>query len=333
MIPIAIRKAQPSPGDVHVNRPLTNVSVGWLQRQDQYIAGTVFPVVPVAKQSDVYYIFSRADWLRAVAEKRAPSTETAGGGYGVSTASYRCHVWGFHKDVDDQLRGNADVPLSPDRNATQFVTQACMTRRELEWASTFFTTGVWTGSTTGTDIVPGTKWDNASGTPIEDIRAQIYSIWGKTGYRPNTLVLGVETWQKLQDVADFVDRVKAGQTPGGPAIVNKAALAQVLEIDRVVTPGAVYNAGPEGGTEATSFVMSADDALLLYVAPSPGVEVPTAGYTFAWTGMFGANAATGTRIRKFRMEHLSSDRVECEMAWALKVVAPELGCFFDNTMT
>ena len=332
MQPIAILKAQPTPGDVHVNRPLTNVSVAWLQDQARYIAGRVFPVVGVAKQSDLYFIFSRADWLRAVAEKRAPSTESAGGGYAMTTGSYAADVWAFHKDVSDQIRSNADNPLSPDRSAVQFATQACMTRREVNWAAKYFTTGVWTGSTTGTDIVPGTKWDNASGSPINDIRAQIYSVLSKTGFKPNKLVLGPQTWRGLQDAPDFVDRVKAGQTPGGPALVNLAALATVLEIEEVLVSEAVVNTGPEGGTEATSFIMGDDDAVLLYVAPAPTIEAPSAGYTFAWTGLFGAGAA-GNRIRRFRMESLSSDRVECEMAWDQKVVAPELGAFFDDTMT
>lgn len=331
--PIAsIRKANPTPGDVHVDRPLTRMSVGWIQEQTRYIAHKVFPVVPVAKQSDLYWIFSRADWLRAVAEKRAPSTESAGGGFRVSTDSYYCHVWAFHKDVDDQLRANADQPLNPDRNATQFATQACVTRREVEWATNYFTTGVWTGSTTGGDITPGTLWDAANSTPIEDIRAQIFSVLSKTGFKPNKLVLGADVWKVLQDHSDFLDRIKAGQTPGGPAIVTRQQLAAVLELEEVMVAEAVYNTGPEGGTESTGFIVGANDAMLVYAAPNPAIEMPSAGYNFAWTGMFGAGAA-GNRIKSYRINQIDSDRVECEMAFAQKVVAAELGVFFSNAVT
>lgn len=330
MQPIAILKAQPTPGDVHVNRPLTNVSVHWIQQASRYIAGRVFPGVPVAKQSDLYFVFSRADWLRAVAEKRAPSTESAGGGFTISTANYAANVWAFHKDVSDQIRANADNPLNPDRSAVQFATQACMTRREVNWAATYFTTGIWTGSTTGTDITPGVLWDVSTSTPIQDIRAEIYAVLSKTGFKPNKLVLGAKTWQVLQDNPDVVDRIKAGQTPGGPALVNLAMLAKTLELEEVMVSEAVVNTGPEGGTESTGFIAGANDALLCYVTDAPDIEQPTAGYTFAWTGLFGAGAA-GNRIKRFRMEHLSSDRVECEMAWDQKVVAPELGVFFDAT--
>ena len=330
MQPIAILKAQPTPGDVHVNRPLTTVSVHWIQKQIRYIAGRVFPVVPVVKQSDLYFVFSRADWLRAMAEKRAPSTESAGGGFTISTANYAADVWGFHKDVSDQIRANADNPLNPDRSGVAFATQACMTRREVNWAAKYFTTGIWTGSTTATDITPATLWDVSTSTPIQDIRAEIYSVLSKTGFKPNKLVLGAKTWQVLQDNPDVVDRIKAGQTPGGPALVNLAMLAKTLELEEVMVSEAVRNTGPEGGTESTGFIAGANDALLLYVTDGPDLEAPSAGYTFAWTGLFGAGAA-GNRIKKFRMESLSSDRVECEMAFDQKVVAAELGVFFDAT--
>lgn len=332
MVAIAIRKAQPTPGDVHVDRPLTMISVGWIQRRMNYVAGRVFPTVGVPKQSDKYFVFSRADWLRARAEKRAPSTESAGGGFGLSTASYACDVWAFHKDVSDQIRANSDTRFNADRSGVQFATQACMTAKEVEWASNYFTTGVWTGSSTGTDITPGTLWDAANSTPIADIRAQIYAILGKTGYMPNKLVLGAEVWLALQDNADIVDRVNAGQTPGGPAMVSLQRVASILELEEIVVAKAVQNSGPEGGTESTDFILGSNDALLCYATPAPAIDQPTAGYTFAWTGYFGAGAE-GNRIKRIRAELIESDRIECEMAFDQKVVAPELGAFFSNAVT
>ncbi len=327
---IAVRKEQPSASDVHVNRPLTNISIAYLQDQTKYVAARVFPVVPVLKQSNSYYRFSRADLLRVVAEKRAPGTESAGGGYTLDTDTYACHVYGFHKDVSEQARANTDNPLNPDRNATQLVTQACLTRRELTWASIYFTTGVWTGSTTGSDITPGTLWDVSTSTPIADIRAQIFAVLSKTGFKPNTLVLGAKTWQVLQDNPEVVDRIKAGQTPGGPAIVNLQTLAKTLELNRVMVAEAVYNSAAEGATESTGFILGNNDALLVYAAPAPDLEAPSAGYTFAWTGLFGAGQE-GMRISRFPMIWLRSDRVEGEMAFDLKLVASELGVFFLNT--
>ncbi len=48
--------AQPTASDVHVDAVLTNLSVAYIQEQDAYIATKVFPVIPVDKKSDKYYV-------------------------------------------------------------------------------------------------------------------------------------------------------------------------------------------------------------------------------------------------------------------------------------
>ena len=54
---------------------------------------------------------------------------------------------------------------------------------------------------------------------------------------------------------------------------------------------------------------------------------PSAGYTFSWTGATGASDSGG-RIKRFRLELLESDRVEIQMSFDQKLVAPDLGYFF-----
>jgi hypothetical protein len=129
---------QPTRGDVHVNRPLTNISVAFLQDQSRFIADKVFPSVPVMKKSDLYFTYPKEQWFRTDAQKRAPSTESAGSGYGITTASYSCEPYALHKDVDDQIRANADSPINLDAEATEFVTRQLMLKREKDWATAFF---------------------------------------------------------------------------------------------------------------------------------------------------------------------------------------------------
>lgn len=80
--------AQPSLHSVHIDAPLTNISVAYLQAQTNFIAPRVFPVVPVDKQSDLYFTYTKNDWFRDEAKVRPPASESVGSGYGVSTASY-----------------------------------------------------------------------------------------------------------------------------------------------------------------------------------------------------------------------------------------------------
>ncbi len=330
----AIRKAQPTPGDVHVNRPLTNISVAFSQGAAGFIATTVFPVVPVASQSDQFFVFDRENWLVGGAQKRGPSAESAGGGYSVSTQNYRCDVWALHKDVGDQVRANSDTPLRPDQNATNWVTENMMITRDQEWAEKYFAASIWTNETDGVTGAPGANqfqfWDESGSTPILDIRAAMIGIKGSTGFKPNKLVLGAEVWNILIDHPDFLDRINQGQTPGGPALVMRQLLTQILELEDVVVAEAVVNSAVEGATESTDFIFG-KSALLVHAAPNPGLEIPSAGYTFAWTGLLGAGAS-GTRISRFRMEEKKTDRIEGESAYEQNLVSADLGHFFATAI-
>ncbi|GAG22402.1 unnamed protein product, partial [marine sediment metagenome] len=95
---------QPTPRDVHVNAPLTNISVAYQQMQDVYIADKVFPRIPVRKQSDKFFTYTKGDWFRTEAAIRPPSTESAGSGYRLDTDTYFADVFALHKDVDVQIR-------------------------------------------------------------------------------------------------------------------------------------------------------------------------------------------------------------------------------------
>lgn len=321
----------PTPGDVHVYTPLTNISVAYIQKQENFIADKVFPVVPVQKQSDRYYTYDRADWFRVEAQERAPATESAGGGWRVdNTPTYFARIYAVHKDIDDPTRANADAPINMDRDATEWVTQQLLLRREKVFVNGYFKTGVWGTDLTGVAASPGAgqflQWDQAGSTPMKDVQNQIITIAEKTGYKPNVLVLGPRVLAALKDHPDILDRIKYTQR----GMVTPDLLAGLFEVDRVLVPFATENTAAEGAAASYSLLYG-KAALLVYAAPNPGLLQPSGGYIFAWTGLFGAGAY-GNRIKRFRMEHLSADRVEGEMAYDCKLVAADLGVFFNQVV-
>lgn len=332
MVEILIRKGQPTPSDVHVNTPLTNISVAYLQNESMFAADSVFPNIPVAKQSDRYYTYDRGMYNRNQMKKRAPGTESAGVHYTVdSTPNYFCDVYAIHHDIPDERRANADSVLQPDREASELVSHQNMIHKEAEWVSNFFTTSVWTTDRIGDPTPTGTQflhWSDANSIPIEDVEAGKIIVGQSTGFEPNTLVIGRQTWSALRDHPDIVDRIKYGQTAPGPAIVTTNTVAQLLEIDRIIVSRAIQNTAVEGATNAHSYI-AGDNALLCYVTPTPGIMTPTAGYTFSWNGLMGSSAL-GSRVSKFRLDQIKSDRVELEASWDQKLVSADLGLFFSN---
>lgn len=335
--PVYVMKAQPTPSDVHVNTTLTNVSLAFFQRADAFVADRVFPNVPVSKQSNLYRTYDRGFFNRNEMKKRAPGTESAGIGYETDTASYSCDVWAIHHDIDDQVRANADSEISVDRNATNLVSHQALLQKEVNWVSKYFTTSVWTNDRTGVSSGPvaGTsvlQWNDANSTPIEDIADAKRTILESTGFEPNKLVLGRTVYDKLKNHPDIVDRIKysGGVGNGNPAKVNLVTMAILFEVEEILVMNAIQNTAQEGESNVHSFI-GGKHALLTYAAMSPGLEVPTGGYTFSWTGYIGASDM-GSRIMRFRMNHLKSDRVELEMAFDQKLVAADLGYFFSGVV-
>ena len=330
----------PTLGDVHVNRPLTMMSVGYLQDQKDFVAGTVFPSIPVPMKSDLYYIYNRGDYFRNNMQKRAPGTPAVASGYKLATGTYIADVWAEKKIIDDQIRANSDQPLQPDRDATFWLTQQALVNRDVVWVSKYFNTGIWNTNYTGVTGTPSTnqflKWSQSGSTPISDILNAQLVIKQTTGYWPNVLVLGAQTFITLLTNASIIDRLKYGQTAPGPVVVSTSDLEALFKVKRVVVASAIQTTTAESNNlnsdtspvDTFAFIAGAN-ALLAYAADSPGIFSPSAGYTFNWTGLMGATAA-GMRIKKYRWEIDSADHVEIESAYAFAQIGVDLAAFFNG---
>ena len=322
----------PDSSAVHVNTPLTNMSVAFMQNAANFVADQAFPVVPVTKESDRYFTYDRGSFNRDEMALRAPGAMSDGATYSIdNTPTYFCNVWALHRWIPDQLRANADSPIQLDREANEFLTHKALIRKERLWASKYFATSLWTTDITGVASAPGAsqvlQWNDAASTPIENVRTGKRVVLTSTGFMPNLLVLARETYDALVDHPDIVGRIDRGQTTG-PAIATRDALAALFEVDRVLVMDGIYNSAKEGQT-ATHALIGSKKALLCYAAPNAGLMTPSAGYTFAWTGYTGASAL-GTRVSQFRNDERRADKIEIEMAIDQKLIAADLGYFFTS---
>lgn len=334
---------QPTAGDLYFNRPLSNLAVAY-QQQRNFIADRVFPIVGSQVQSGIYYTYDRRFWQRTEAQKRAPGTPSAGAGYRVGTAPpFFCDVWALHYDVADQIRANTERPFDADRDATNFVTEQMLLRREKEFAK-FFVPGIW-----GVDTdLTSARWDATGADPIDVITTASLRFRRVAGRRANTIVMspGVET--ALMNNNLILDRIKYTQR----GIVTTDLLATLFGVDTIHVLDATEYTGEEpdpngaildqtvpNSTEAAKFKFINQDPntgtagegffWMGYVTDSPSFQNPSAGYTIAWQGYLGASAYGG-RIKRFRLEELASDRVEMEMAYDQKVVAADMGMLWTN---
>jgi len=332
--------AQPTGRDLHVDKLLSDLSIGYLNEPSAYIADRVFPVVTVNKQTDKYAIYRKGDWFRDEAEKRAPLTESAGGGYELKDpGTFVCDEWAFHKDIADEDNDNADEVFNNEEDATQFVTEKLKLRRERIWATKYFSTGIWDTDLEGQTDTPGTNeflcWDDDDSTPISDIEDAKALVQSGIGMMPNTLVVASRVHQTLKNHADVVDRFKYTQA----GVITEDLLARVFEIDRYLIGSALYATNPENITASTnddlSFILTQYDALLIYSAPRPSKKRPSGGYTFRWKRPT-MNGTSGDRleatIRRYRLEKVGGSRVEGSIYEDIKLVGSACGVYFHNAI-
>jgi len=317
----------PTQSDLHVNVPLTNVSIAYLQSSSAYISDKIFPKVPVKKQSDLYWKYSKSDWRRTDVARRAPSTESPGVGWNMDTDQYFAHVYAVHKDIDDQLRSNADSNFNLDRDATEFITNQMLLKRDIDWNEKFFNTGIWATEVVGTtDFV---KWSDAGSNPVQDVAEWILEFRRQTGFAPNKMIIGAEVLLYLKQHPDIIDRIKYTQK----GIVSEDLIATLFNVEQLYTSYATVASGaqiPDARSQDAAadygFISNTKSILLAYAPSGPSLQTPSAGYTFTWNGYLGGNAQ-GIKVKRFRMEHIASDRVEAEMTYDMKVVCPDLGFF------
>jgi len=326
---------EPTGQDLHIDVLLSNMSIAYMNEPSSYIAEKAFPVVYSNKQSNKYAVYNKYDWFRDEAQKRAPLTESAGGGYALETpGTFYCDEYAYHKDYSDDDSDNADDVFNLDDDSTEYCVEKLRLSRERRWATAYFGASIWGTDLAGQTDTPGSNefkcWDLAASTPIDDVDAAKAIVRTATGLLPNTLIVAEKVHMALKNNASVLDRFKYTQA----GIITEQLLARVFEIKNYLVGRAIYAASPEG-SESLSYILTQYDALLVYAAPTPSRRRPSGGYTFRWRRpRYGGNTGERleTTIRKWYMKNLRGTRVEGSMYEDIKLVASDCGVYFDDAI-
>lgn len=310
--------AEPTVGDLHVDRLLSNVSIGW--KPAGFFAANALPIVPVDKQTDIYAKYKKSYWARDTgaagaaptgayqAVRRTPGTRARIVGYAVdNTNTYRCVNYALGMEIPDELRSNADSVFNLDRDATTLLTSLLNLRWDREFASDFIA-GTWDNS-----ITISNKWsDYSASTPVEDMRAASNilrrSTLGMSSQGGSKIIMGALVYQRLLDHPDLIARIQYGSSAASPAMVTKNLIAQLFDVDEVKVCESVFTADEEGTAEASATYTDVvtDDLLLYWTPPNAQQMVPSAGYCFNWTAIAGGL----TYARKGRDDRERRDWIE-----------------------
>ena len=321
-----------TPSNVHIDAPLSNLTLAYVQEQTNFVADKVFPVVGVQRQSDKYYIYDRANMNRSGdVKKLAPRTEVNRIGLALSNDSYYADVYGLGMDFDEQTLANEDAMLEIRSAGAQTLVNRVLIEREEQFASSFFAAGIW-----GTDNTPSNLWsDYTNSTPITDVTTARRTMQLKSGgFKPNTMVIGKEVRDILINHPDVLARLNGGATVTNTALITDAKLAEIFEVENFYVMEAVKNGAAEGLAEANAFI-GGKNALLVHTPRTSGLMTPAAGLTFAWNNIPSVNNL-GITVESFSDDALKrqqvAEHIQVKMAYDMKVVGADLGYFFEDVV-
>ena len=326
-----------TPSAVHVDQPLTNLTLAYAQSQENFIADKVFPTVGVQKQSDKYYLYDRANMNRTGdVEKLAPRTEVNRIGMTISNSSYFADVYGLGMDFDEQTLANEDAALEIRSAGAETLAMRLMIHREEQFATNFFSDNIWGTNYDGAGATAGTNflyWDDAAAKPIQNVTDLRRVMQLKSGgFKPNTMVVGKEVRDALVNNADILARLNGGATVTNTALVTNAKLAEIFEVENFYVMEAVKNSSVEGVAESNAFI-GGKHAMLCYTPSSAGLMSPAAGLTFAWNNLEGVNNL-GITVESFSDDALKrqqiAEMIQVKMSYDMKIVGADLGAFVNG---
>ncbi len=315
---------QPTSSDVHVDAALTDMSIAYIQNQENFIAGDTFPMKPVIHQTNKYHIFAKNDWLRDDAVVKRTSNQGAPrSGFTLSSTTYSCVPWWTAVPLDELTRANADPSLPLDQAAMRLVTQRMLIRRERLFATAFMAINIWDTDVVGTTDF--TKWDDVSSDPETDIHTGKRTVLTATGMEPNVMIVSYGVHQALKRHPLVKDRFKYTSNES----ITAGMLANFFEVDQYRIAKSIYASNEEGAATDVEAFSIGNHCLLVHQAGNADIMMPTAVTQFVWSGLTGVNDL-GFRIDQYYDVETKVDVVRAEFAFDMKVTGVDLGYFLST---
>jgi len=294
-----------------------------MYKNQEYHADEIWPPLPVAKRSDVYFQYDPAmlvqgsplDVNNLPDSAREPADEASEVSFKMSTLPFYCREYAKKQLVTDAEQAIADNPLQPATDATLNVTNLLALDNERVVANRVTTRGNYNSAnkvalTTGGT---GTSWKQTASTnsdPFANFTTGRLAILASCFQEPNALQVSISSAQYLSQHPLYRDRYKYVNQEG---LTKRRLLQPVVNGMDVIETGAQAATSKAGQTLTTGGVWVADDgtdeAVMFYRSPSLGPRTIHFGRTFE-----APDDTTGSRgfsVRRFRWEIKKGEYVEC----------------------
>jgi hypothetical protein len=291
---------------------LTEVSMGW-DNPDDFVAEMLAPGVPVTKQSNKYYIYTRDTWGKVTDDLRSPGARANElPPMTLSRDTYFAEEHALKDVVPVEEQENADDPLQPFVDATERVTNTLELNKEVALVSKFTTTTNFAAGYTVT-LSGAQQWNTyGTETPILDVKTGRAKIHDTMFRDPNIAIAQYQVAVKLEDHPSLINRIQYAMV----AVTTDELISRLLGVNTFIRAGAGRLTNVYGQPETTGYVWP-KVFLLAWVPPRPARKTPAFAYQFNWAYQGGITRATE---RWFDTDR-NADIIRVRFRYACKFIA------------
>jgi hypothetical protein len=311
----------PDMANIHVDVALTNLSVAYVN--PDYIADKVFPVVPVEKRSDLYFLYNKDSFLKGSGlnannqpkSTRRPGTRSVEILYDVARNPYYANQMARNYSLTDAETKYADAPLQPAIDATLALTNYIMIDNELAVAYKAGLRANYPSSHKAQLVTNTTSW--AAGTiasptsfPISrDFPNAKKAINKDTARTATSFALNYAAAVTLSQNYEYLDKIKYTSTEG----LTAAGLAPIIGGLTPIEGSALYVNSAEGATVTTAYIWTDDqgqDDCLFFYNPPVAASLKTLALGLTFEAPDDTLNARGFLVKRWREEWIDSEKIE-----------------------
>jgi len=303
---------------VHRDAILENHSVAY--KPEGLISGE-FPVVPVVRESDIYYVYSKD--LMNIPETARTKGKANEPDWDMSTASYLLTNHALQKHVYDRDKRNTDKPINLEFDATEILTQKLMLRFEKSCATLFQGDANWSNSMS---LSADASFVTNTTNPIRVYDSATSVIAVQSGKLPNTAIVNYDTWLAIKENSATVDRIKFTSADSlGPDM-----FARLINVQKFLVARTPENTAQEPFADATTTSQQSiwtNASWIGYLESSAGLQKASAVYVFQLN--MGTN---GVKVDRWRDDEEEADVIRVQKEYQVRAVATSCGFLIEDTI-
>ena len=301
---------------VHIDAALSNLSRAY--KNNAFIAELVAKVMPVGKESGIYFTYGR-EAFKIPNAYRVDGTKSNEVHLKVGQATYFCLGYALSDILTDNVRKQADPAINPEADTAEFITDLMLLQLE-DKVATAMTTAANYANSNYTTLSGTTQWsDYSNSNPLTNIKTAKAKIRSLIGREANTIILAGDVAETLSLHPDIKDLRKYTD----PNLLTSAGLPPKILGLSVLEGKATKNTAYENITESMSYVWG-NEAIILYLPDRVGLKSLAPWVIFRETGY--------RSTRKWREEARKGDMIEVEDKYDVKEIADECAYLIVNAI-